>query len=69
MTMLRVSAEQMDDGDWWAEMENCPGLWGSGPTREAAIDDCVDSFRGWLEIGEEIGSDHSAISFQWTCNV
>lgn len=46
---LLAMAHQMEDGDWFAHIEEAPGCWGTGPTRDAAIDDCVDALAGWWE--------------------
>ena len=40
--------EQMEDGDYFADIPSFDGLWASGPTQAACADELRDVLEGWI---------------------
>jgi predicted RNase H-like HicB family nuclease len=47
---LYMSATRLEDGTWFVCAPGYPGVWGTGPTDEAAADECYEVWREWKRL-------------------
>jgi predicted RNase H-like HicB family nuclease len=47
LAALRAETERLQDGSWYAEIRNFPGVWAQGQTEEEAIEQLKTVVRDW----------------------
>jgi len=47
--------ELLDDGTFYGEIPDCPGVWGNAETLEACREDLQDALEGWIILGLRLG--------------
>lgn len=57
--VLHAQVKQLDDGSWFAHIEECPGCWNDGDTADQALDGLSDVLRGWIAVSARCGHDLS----------
>ena len=53
--MKKASYELLDDGTFYGEIPDCPGVWGNAETLEACREDLQDALEGWIILGLRLG--------------
>lgn len=59
--MDRATYKQLEDGEWFAEIPELPGVYGTGTTVEAARKDLFESLQEWIVLGLSLGHTLPAI--------
>lgn len=49
--MHKATYEILEDGTFYGEIADCPGVWSSGETLEACRDNVQDALQGWIILG------------------
>lgn len=49
---LTARVQEIEDGQWVATIDECPGCWNDGDTPEQAFDGLGDVLRGWLAVAK-----------------
>lgn len=52
---MRAAQFERVGQEWFAEIVQLPGLWGSGPTIEDARNDLLESLHDWIDVHVKIG--------------
>jgi predicted RNase H-like HicB family nuclease len=47
LAALRAETEQLEDGTWYAEIRNFPGVWAQGESEEEAVKELEAIVRDW----------------------
>jgi len=53
--MISATYELLDDGTFYGEIPDCPGVWGNAETLEACREDLQDALEGWIILGLRLG--------------
>ncbi|MBO1349327.1 MAG: type II toxin-antitoxin system HicB family antitoxin [Hormoscilla sp. GUM202] len=53
--MSSATYELLDDGTFYGEIPDCPGVWGNAETLEACREDLQDALEGWIILGLRLG--------------
>ncbi|MBC6481940.1 MAG: type II toxin-antitoxin system HicB family antitoxin [Hormoscilla sp. GM7CHS1pb] len=53
--MTGATYELLDDGTFYGEIPECPGVWGNAETLEACREDLQDALEGWIILGLRLG--------------
>ena len=49
--MAHAAVDRLDDGDYYGEIPELPGVWATGPTSGACLDALREVLEEWLLIG------------------
>ncbi|MBC6473266.1 MAG: type II toxin-antitoxin system HicB family antitoxin [Hormoscilla sp. GM102CHS1] len=52
---ISATYELLDDGTFYGEIPDCPGVWGNAETLEACREDLQDALEGWIILGLRLG--------------
>lgn len=47
-SMAYAEYEKLEEGDWFAQIPVCPGVWGTGRTRTEAAEQLRSALEGWI---------------------
>jgi predicted RNase H-like HicB family nuclease len=53
--MKRANYELLEDGSFYGEIQECPGVWGNATTLELCQEDLQDALEGWIILGLRLG--------------
>ena len=48
--LKRARLEQLEDGDWFAEVRECPGAWGKGSNQDECLEDLNRALEEWIRL-------------------
>jgi|SRR3989338_1051722 len=46
----QVKCERLEDGDWFAEVPECPGVWGKGRNEAECLEDLIRALEEWIRL-------------------
>ncbi len=52
---MRAAQFERVGQEWFAEIAELPGLWGSGATHEDARNDLLESLHEWIDVHVKLG--------------
>lgn len=55
IAMHKATYELLEDGTFYSEIPECPGVWANAVTLEACWKDLQDSLEGWIILGLRFG--------------
>ena len=55
--MHHARYELLEDGSFWGEIEDCPGVWANARTLEACRDELQSVLEGWMILGLRMGDE------------
>lgn len=53
--MHKATYELLEDGTFYSEIPDCPGVWANATTLEACRDNLQDTLEGWIILGLRLG--------------
>ncbi len=53
--MHKATYELLEDGTFYSEIPDFPGVWANAQTLEACRDDLQDALEGWIILGLRLG--------------
>lgn len=53
--MHKATYELLEDGTFYSEIPECPGVWANAVTLEACRDDLQETLEGWIILGLRLG--------------
>ncbi|MBW4564490.1 MAG: type II toxin-antitoxin system HicB family antitoxin [Mojavia pulchra JT2-VF2] len=53
--MHKATYELLEDGTFYSEIPECPGVWTNAATLEACRDDLQETLEGWIILGLRLG--------------
>ncbi|PLZ93518.1 hypothetical protein CEN45_08040 [Fischerella thermalis CCMEE 5198] len=53
--MHKANYELLEDGTFYSEIPECPGVWASALTLEACREELQDALEGWIILGLRLG--------------
>lgn len=65
VTPTLLATARFEDGLWFAEINECQGVWASGLTRDEALERVTGVLSDWLFLKETDGDDDMP-PYQWT---
>ncbi|MBE9103342.1 type II toxin-antitoxin system HicB family antitoxin [Vacuolonema iberomarrocanum] len=55
VAMHQASYELLEDGTFYGEISNCPGVWSNAETLEHCREQLQDALEGWIVLGLRLG--------------